>query len=179
MPKCKPLPPVEVLNRWFRLDRETGKLYWKESSSQKIHVGDEAGSIRTVQSGHKRCVISVPGYGNSKFYRYRIIWKMVYGVDPVSDAIDHIDQDSLNDRPSNLADGGRSWNGRNKAVTAKTGHRGVIKINNRWRVSYTHYGKSVHVGVFDSPEQAAAAYERARQRLKPVQPATLVTGATQ
>jgi hypothetical protein len=104
---------------------------------------------------------------------------MVYGVDPVSDAIDHIDQDSLNDRPSNLADGGRSWNGRNKAVTAKTGHRGVIKINNRWRVSYTHYGKSVYVGVFDSPEQAAAAYERARQRLKPLQPATLVTGATQ
>lgn len=179
MPKCKPLPSLDVLNRWFRLDVKTGKLYWKESSCQKIHVGDEAGSIRTLQSGHKRCVISVPGYGNSKFYRYRIVWKMVYGTDPVSDAIDHLDQNSLNDCPANLVDGGRSWNGRNKNVVSKEGHRGVIKINSRWRVSYTHYGKSVYVGTFDSAAEAAAAYEEARQRLKPLQPATLVTDATQ
>jgi hypothetical protein len=98
---------------------------------------------------------------------------MVYGADPTSDAIDHLDQNSLNDCPSNLVDGGRSWNGRNKTVESKAGHRGVVKINNKWRAAYTHNGKTVYVGRFDSAEEAAAAYERARQQLKPLHPATL------
>jgi hypothetical protein len=169
MPKCKPLPPLEVLNRWFELDRSTGKLYWKERSGSKIRIGDEAGAIMELTSGHKRCVIKVPGYGPGHFYRYRLVWKMVYGVDPASNAIDHLDQDSLNDRPENLVDGGKSWNGRNKAVTAKSGYRGVIAMNGRWRVSYTDHGKSVYVGTYDTVEQAAEAYEKARQRLCPLQ----------
>ena len=169
MPKCKPLPPVEVLNRWFELDRETGKLYWKERPSSKIRIGDEAGAIMQLASGHKRCVIKVPDYGPGHFYRYRLVWKMVHGADPVSNAIDHLDQNSLNDRPENLVDGGKSWNGRNKAVTAKSGYRGVIAMNGRWRVSYTDHGKSVYVGTYDTVEEAAEAYEKARQQLFPLQ----------
>ena len=92
---------------------------------------------------------------------------MVYGTDPVSNAIDHLDQNSLNDSPDNLVDGGKSWNGRNKAVTAASGYRGVIAMNGRWRVSYTDYGRSVYVGTYDTIQEAAAAYEVARQRLKP------------
>ena len=165
MPKCKPLPPLEVLNRWFELDRSTGKLYWRERPSKKVRAGDEAGCVAQLTSG-PRCLITVPGY-KGHFYRYRLVWKMVYGSDPLSDAIDHLDQNSLNDRPENLVDGGKSWNGRNKAVTAASGYRGVIAMNGRWRVSYTDYGKSVYVGTYDTIEDAAAAYEAARQRLKP------------
>jgi len=40
-------------------------------------------------------------------------------------------------------------------------------MNGRWRVSYTDYGKSVYVGTYDTIEDAAAAYEAARQRHKP------------
>jgi len=167
MPKCKPLPPVEVLNRWFELDRETGKLYWKERPSSKIRIGDEAGCIARLTSG-LRCVIRVPGY-KGMFYRYRLVWKMVHGADPISDAMDHLDQNSLNDRPENLVDGGKSWNGRNKVITAKSGYRGVIAMNGRWRVSYTDHGKSVYVGIYDTIEEAAEAYEKTRQSLCPLQ----------
>ena len=167
MPKCKPLPPVEVLNRWFELDRETGKLYWKERPSSKIRIGDEAGCIARLTSG-LRCVIRVPSY-KGMFYRYRLVWKMVHGADPISDAMDHLDQNSLNDRPENLVDGGKSWNGRNKVITAKSGYRGVIAMNGRWRVSYTDHGKSVYVGIYDTIEEAAEAYEKTRQSLCPLQ----------
>jgi hypothetical protein len=165
MSKCKPLPPLEVLNRWFELERSTGKLYWKERPSAKIRVGKEAGCVARLTSG-MRCFITVPGYPG-RFYRYRLVWKMVYGTDPVSNAIDHLDQNSLNDSPDNLVDGGKSWNGRNKAVTAVSGYRGVIAMNGRWRASYTDYGRSVYVGTYDTIQEAAAAYEVARQRLKP------------
>ena len=169
MPKCKPLPPLEVLNRWFELDRSTGKLYWKERPSRKVRVGDEAGCIATLASGHKRCYIAVPGYGSRRFYRYRLVWKMIHGTDPASNAIDHLDGNSLNDSPDNLVDGGKSWNGRNKAVTAKSGVRGVIARNGRWMASCTIHGKSLYIGTYDTVEEASAAYEETRQRLMPQQ----------
>jgi len=170
MTKCKPLPPKEVLDRWFRLEPETGRLFWKEKPCLRIHAGAEAGTCATLNSG-KRWVNKVPGYPGS-FYRYRLVWKMVYGCDP-SDALDHWDRNTLNDSPKNLIDGGKSWNGRNKVVTAKTGMRGVIFINNRWRVSFCYYGKTVYVGTFDSLEEAAAAYEARRMALRPSQPVTV------
>jgi hypothetical protein len=156
---------LEVLNRWFELDRSTGKLYWKENVGSRARIGAEAGCKARLSSG-VRCVIKVPNYPG-RFYRYRLVWKMVYGCDPTTDAIDHLDQDTLNDCPDNLVDGGQSWNGRNKVITAVSGHRGVISMNGRWRVSYTYYGRSVYVGTYDTPPEAAAAYEAARQRLKP------------
>lgn len=164
MLKCKPLPPTEVLNRWFRLDPATGKLYWKEKPCDRIHAGAEAGSVANLSSG-MRCTVAVPGY-KGRFYRYRLVWKIVYGYDP-SDAIDHWDRNTLNDTPKNLINGGKSWNGRNKAVTAKTGVRGVIRRGKRWRVSLTHHGKSVYIGTYDTLEEAAAAYECRRLDFKP------------
>jgi len=169
MPKCKPLPPLEVLNRWFELDRSTGKLYWKERPSYKVRVGDEAGSILKLTSGHKRSVIKVPNYGPGYFYRYRLVWKIVHGADPLSNAIDHLDGNSLNDCPDNLVDGGKSWNGRNKVVTGISGVRGVIARNGRWMASCTIHGRSLYIGTYDTVEEAAAAYEETRRRLMPQQ----------
>jgi hypothetical protein len=170
MTKCKPLPPKEVLDHWFELDRASGKLFWRERPSDKVRVGNEAGCVARLTSG-LRCVVKVPGY-KGQFYRYRLVWKIIHGIDP-SDAIDHWDKNTLNDAPDNLIDGGKSWNGRNKEVTSKTGVRGVIHINNRWRVSFTYHGKSVYVGTFDSVEEAAAAYEKERMALRPSHSATV------
>jgi len=180
MPKCKPLPSVEVLNRWFVLDDKTGNLFWKERPSQKIRIGQRAGCIGNFVSG-QRCVIRVPGY-KGYFYRYRLVWKIVTGYDP-SDALDHYDKNTLNDCFSNLVDGGKSWNARNNRIRAKTGYRGVVERHNkngsRYWASLTHFGKTVYLGTFESPEAASVAYEAARQRLKPVHSATVGTDATQ
>ena len=116
-------------------------------------------------------MIAIPGY-RGRFYRYRVVWKIVYGIDPF-DALDHWDKNTLNDAPTNLLNGGKSWNGRNKIVTAKSGVRGVICINNRWRVSYTYHGKSIYVGTYNSLEEAAVAYERERLALRPSHSATV------
>jgi len=174
MIKCKPLPPKEVLDYWFRLEPETGRLFWKEKPCRRIHAGAEAGNCTNLVSG-KRWINKVPGYSGS-FYRYRLVWKMVYGCDP-SDALDHWDKNTLNDSPTNLLDGGKSWNGRNKTVVAKSGYRGVVERKNKkgskWWVSLTEMGKNVYVGTFDTPEEAAAAYEKARLARKPSQSATV------
>lgn len=174
MPKCKPLPPKEVLDRWFWLDAETGQLFWKEKPCDRIRAGAEAGTCAVLKSG-KRWMIAVPGY-KGRFYRYRIVWKIVYGFDP-SDALDHWDKNTLNDSPHNLIDGGKSWNGRNKVITSKTCYRGVMerknKAGSKWWVSMTYQGKNVYLGTFETPEEAAAAYEAARLQLRPSHSATV------
>lgn len=174
MTKCKPLPPKEVLDRWFRLDVETGRLFWKEKPCQRIHADAEAGSCGYFGSS-LRWTIAVPGYPG-RYYRYRVIWKMVYGTEP-SDAIDHWDRNTLNDAPANLLNGGQSWNGRNKVITSQSGYRGVMERKNKngstWWATMHSYGRTIYLGTYATPEEAAAAYEKARMERKPDHTATV------
>lgn len=107
---------------------------------------------------------------------------MVHNTEP-SDAIDHWDRNTLNDSPANLLNGGQSWNGRNKVVTSKTGYRGVLERKNKsgsvWWASLNFDGKTIYLGTYATPEEAAAAYEEARMQFKPHHSATVKPDATQ
>lgn len=71
---------------------------------------------------------------------------------------DHIDHDGLNNRRNNLrpcSPSENAGNGRQRLGTS--GFRGVTRARKRWRVVI---GKSrQHVGTFDTPEEAARAYD--------------------
>lgn len=74
--------------------------------------------------------------------------------------VDHIDGDKLNCQRSNLRPCTRNQNCRNQSLSRAntSGYKGVIKANHKWRARVKINGKHKHMGYWDTPEEAAAAY---------------------
>jgi hypothetical protein len=68
--------------------------------------------------------------------------------------------DKLDCRLENLVYRSRSVASRQRRTSSKTGFTGVYKEHNRYRAVISIDGKSIHIGMFDSPEEAAAAYNK-------------------
>lgn len=66
----------------------------------------------------------------------------------------------LDCRKENLLWRSRSWASRQRKTTSKTGFMGVYKESRRYRVVISVNGKSEHIGMFDTAEEAAMAYNR-------------------
>ncbi|MBL7805206.1 MAG: hypothetical protein JNL02_15815 [Saprospiraceae bacterium] len=66
----------------------------------------------------------------------------------------------LDCRLENLVYRSRSAASRQRRTTSGTGYTGVYKEHNRYRAVISINGKSVHIGMFDTAEEAAAAYNK-------------------
>ena len=66
----------------------------------------------------------------------------------------------LDCRLENLEWRTRSTSSRNRKTTSKTGYTGVYIENKKYRAIITINGKAVHIGMFDTPEDAARAYNK-------------------
>lgn len=85
------------------------------------------------------------------------------------DIVDHIDRNPLNNTLDNL----RICTKRENAINTKTrsdnsvGYRGVsqVKTTGRYRAYICINGKQKHLGMYESPEEAAAQYEKAAKKL--------------
>lgn len=85
--------------------------------------------------------------------------------------IDHIDRNGLNCQRVNMRL--TSWQGNGRNIIQPqgeegTGYRGVYKhhYSERWIARIRdENGKKTHLGSFDTPEQAAAAYDEAALRM--------------
>ena len=94
---------------------------------------------------------------------HRIIYKMVHGSDAYH--IDHINGDTLDNRPCNLRSVTASENGKNQRLrnTNKSGVMGVLfnEKTGRWVAQIRIDYKSKRLGTFDSKEDAVAARKAA------------------
>jgi hypothetical protein len=91
------------------------------------------------------------------------------GIDiPAGHDVHHINGNPLDNRSDNLAVLSRSRHVRTYPLRSdnKSGYRGVswCQRRRRWRAVVKIEGKSHHVGLFKTPEEAAAAVEIALQR---------------
>jgi hypothetical protein len=77
--------------------------------------------------------------------------------------IDHINQDKLDCRKSNLRLATKTQNNRNigPRKSNTSGFKGVSKVNNRWRAMIWDNYRPIHLGYFATPNDAARAYNNA------------------
>jgi hypothetical protein len=96
-----------------------------------------------------------------KVQLHRVIMDAPPGMD-----VDHIDGDPLNCQRSNMRLVTRmqnTWNSR-RSRTSRSGFKGVEPCGKRWRAVITVNRVRIHLGMFDTPELAAAAYDAAARK---------------
>jgi hypothetical protein len=148
----------EELHRLFKY--KDGHLYWKIRNSNRIKIGDKAGTV--AKRGNININIS------KRLYKaHRIIFFMHHKYLPP--IIDHIDGNSLNNRIENLRPATELQNHHNVGVLKrnKSGVKGVCwdKSRNKWFARLNFNYKSHHAGYFDKIEEAKKAVELYRNQL--------------
>lgn len=154
-------PPVQWrLKELLHYDPETGVFTWKQYRGHLAQEGFVAG--RPNKAGHIQ--ISVDG---RRYMAHRLAWLYVYGDFP-EDGIDHINRVKDDNRICNLRPATPVENGQNRPPSKnnKSGRSDVIFSNyhKRWRARITIAGKRIHLGFFDTFEQAAAARTAAKAK---------------
>jgi hypothetical protein len=166
----KPLPDVERLKDLFCYDAQEGILRWRDRPAYTFaDLSLERADAASTQwasrfagkpAGSRRGKEYVMVYFD-KFHHmaHRVIWKMVYGEDPLY--IDHIDGDKGNNRIENLRNVSHSVNMKNKSLykSNKTGVPGVEyhERDKIWRAKIGVGGGQVQLGSYATKDEAVAA----------------------
>lgn len=138
-------------------DPGTGMFTWKINRGGTAKQGSVAGNIQAA------------GYRYINFQRrlvgaHRLAWLYVHGAWPTGD-IDHINRQRDDNRIANLRDTTRSQNMRNsiRKRTPSSPLQGVCwdRQHGKWLASITSHGKQIHLGRYETAEQAHEAYVQA------------------
>ncbi len=151
----------ERLREVLRYNSETGVFVWITSSGPRAKAGAVAGS----HDGQAYWRIQLDG---KKYKAHRLAWFYVYGTWPRS--VDHINGDTLDNRLCNLRAASHAENHQNRRTAnkgTKVGTLGVDVHNGMFRARITKAGKQTHLGYFETPEQAYAAYVEAKRTIHP------------
>lgn len=135
---------------------DTGIFKWRVSSA-RYRPGDIAGT-KHIQ-GYLKC-----GIDGQRYLMHRLVWLYVHGHFPEAD-IDHINMNKTDNRMCNLRAATRSQNFANKprASGNRSGFKGIWLDSRRckWQARIGVNRTRVHLGTFDTPEAAHAAYAEA------------------
>lgn len=154
-----------ILSR-LAFDIEAGIAVWIDATKQHAGLnGKEAGTPRMNQSGKQYWHIKIDG---RPFKRSHLVFLVANGRWP-EPQVDHIDGNSLNDRLDNLREvttTQNAWNhkGRTKSSDLPMGVRLVAK-SGRFQARIACNKQMHHLGAYDTPEQAHAAYQTKRKEL--------------
>jgi hypothetical protein len=135
----------EELHQLLDYDASSGELRWRES-------GRVTGTVN--KSGYK--VVNIRKHGGV-FLAHRLVWLWVHGEWPPNHT-DHINGVKTDNRLVNLRLATASENVANQGVRSKSGFKGVWKHGRGWAASIRKDRATHHLGTFDTPELAHAAY---------------------
>lgn len=153
-------PTIARLREVLAYDPETGRLTWRVAINSRAPAGSEV-SCRD-KDGYIRLKL------DGVYLRaHRVIWAMVKGRWPKID-IDHEDRDHANNRWLNLREANKTQNRANSKLlnTNTSGLKGVtwVKSRRKWQAQISVKRKHIHLGRFDTPEAAHAAYAAAAKK---------------
>jgi hypothetical protein len=166
----KSLPSPELLRKLLRYDPDTGKLYWRERTSQVMPDGNYRRRWNNRFSG-KEAMTAPDGHGyfvgrifGKKHLAHRVIWAMVNNEWPIED-IDHINGSRGDNRIENLRHVSRVENSRNSAMKSNN-TSGVVGVSwsrrdKRWRAGICIDGKEIFIGNFIDKADAIKARKNA------------------
>lgn len=170
--KCNPIDIAEIANLLEYAPELGGScLRWKVnrySGKNKIQVkaGQMAGTRRI--DGYWGLIVDY-----KHLRAHRIVWALCTGND-ATHQIDHIDRDPGNNRIENLREAtpGENQQNTSKKKNNKSGYTGVSwhKEAKRWRAEITIKRVKRHLGCYDTPQEAADAYCRAKAELHTFHP---------
>ena len=160
---CTTTPTNELTAEYLRsilhYEPETGIFTRKVRTASRVKVGDVAGS----PDGHGYLLIQLQ---SRKYKAHRLAWLYIRGSWP-TDQIDHINRIRTDNRIANLRDVSHKQNGQNasKPSNNTSGHPGVSwhKQRSKWQVKIMHNQKQIHLGLFESLEEAVAARKAAEK----------------
>jgi hypothetical protein len=145
----------------LRYDRQTGLFRWKTTLNNRAPAGTVAG---TYVRKNGIC-IRIDGV---RYQAHRLVWLYVKGEWPKGQ-IDHRDGDHKNNALRNLRDVSHSTNQQNRRHPAKSNKSGFLGVsslaNGKFMASITINSKPIHLGRFDNPEIAHAAYVKAKRAI--------------
>ena len=154
---------AEYVRSILDYDPATGVFVWRYRTQMRIqwnarYAGREAGYVRRASNGKQYRLIGIDGV---QYYAHRLAWLYETGEWP-DDEIDHRDGDGLHNWFDNLREATRKMNSANsrKPRTAKSRLKGVTwsSAHGRFKAQITVDQKGIHLGYFDSEEEAHAAY---------------------
>ena len=144
----------------FSYDPDSGELRWKIHSNSRAPKGSLAGCL----TGTKKNYLAVR-YQKVRYYAHRVIWEMCNGPIPDGMHIDHINHITTDNRISNLRLVTQSENNKNLPLPCTNSSKvcGVNwhKLRGKWRAYIKVNNKDVHLGTFDSFDEAVAVRKAA------------------
>lgn len=151
MPKKSILIDIELVSSLLRYDPLTGLLYSKKTG-KRVGVNSTNGYIQITVKGRL-------------YQAHRLAWCLYHGENPLY--IDHINGNRADNRICNLRNCSERENMQNQ-VQHRNGKRvgaNFSKEKGKWRAKIQIHGKRVHIGYYDTEEEACAAYSFASAHL--------------
>ena len=148
----------EQLKQKLSYNADTGVFTWKTGK----YSGRTAGTIAGVlpDEGYIRIQIN-----NKSYLAHRLAWLYVYGKFPTR-LIDHKNRNRTDNSINNLREASDALNSKNQSLYKNnvSGFHGVTKYGKRWRARINVNGIKLHLGVFDTIEEAAECRKQAERK---------------
>jgi hypothetical protein len=158
---------AEIIKQYVTYDPETGEfINIKKRRKGRPRLGEVIGRIGS--DGY--VVLTIEG---REVKAHRVAWAYMTGEWP-SKFIDHKNMVRTDNRFCNLREATKAENMQNQRKGQPHGKSGLLGVGwhnmrNRWSAQIGVDNKKIHLGLFDTPEEAHAAYLEAKKKYHPFQ----------